>query len=483
MLYLLLIVFPITMATSCFVLRKQTELVIVTAVAVVLVQMWLVLHLPLEQPSRLLGVTLSLNELTRLFMLVFLGVGIVSFLATWHLPHGENFVAVALLVLGLVCTILLLQDPFIISLMLVGAGIAAVLAIVDLPVNAGMLVSKQIISAALKYLMLTVLAGVLMYLSFVLADIYKPGILPGRTLLARFILALLTAGFALRLALIPFHTWLPDLVENAAPMVSALVIAVTNTTSLIVLILSFQQLPDLLVDNPTGIILLRIGGIITTLLASIMAIHQPGIRRTLAYLFIYNSGLIFYGLASVSVAGLTGATLEALNQTLAVVLIFICLGLLEQPDGRPPNVVRRDLLRRWPVAGLGFLGGGLSLVGLPPFGGFSSKMLLYESAVQRGGWAELVPLLFSTALAGVALARIATGWLLGPSEDVPTPEPMLIGETELDRPPERRLKPEPRGTAVLVVVLFVLCLAMGIYPQPFLALMSVVIRGLTFVRL
>lgn len=483
MIYLLLILFPITMATSCFVLRKNTELVIVTAVVVVLAQMGLVLQLPLEQPSRLLGVTLSLNELTRLFMLVFLGVGILSFLATWHLPHGENFVPVTLLILSLMCAILLLQDPFIISLMLVGAGIAAVLAVVDLPVKAGTLVSVPVIAAALKYLMLMVIAGVLIYLSFVLADIYKPGLMTGRPLLARFILALLTAGFALRLALIPFHTWLPDLVEQASPLVSALVIAVLNTMSLIVLIVSFQQLPDLLVDNATGVVLLRVGGILTTLLAGLMALSQPGIRRTLAYMLIYNSGMMFYGLASVSLAGLTGATLEALNQTLVVVLLFVSLGLLERPDGRPPGQARRDLLRRWPVAGIGFLGGGLSLVGLPPFGGFASKLLLYEAAIQRGGWLELVPLLLATALVGAALARIAYTSLLGPSEDVPAPEPLLVGETELDRPPERRLAPEPRGTAVLVMLLFMTTLVMGIYPQPFVLLIEEVIRGLTFVRL
>lgn len=481
MAYLLLILFPVAMAASCFVLRKRTEFVIGVAVGVVLIEVVLLSRLPIDEPARLLGVTLTLNALTQLFMLVFLGIGALTFVATWHLPHGENFVSVGLLILALVCTILLLQDPFIVSLLLVGAGVAAVLAIVDLPTGAGVLVGTRVLATALKYLVLMVIAGMLMYLGFVLADIYRPGELPGRIPLARFILALLTGGFALRLALIPFHTWLPDLVEDAAPMVSALIVAVINITSLLVLVLSFQRFPILLVENPLGLVILRIGGIITTVFAAFMALDQANPRRIVAYLLIYDGGMIFYGLASVSSLGLTGAIFEALNLALAAVLIFVSLGLLERPDGRTPGVARRDLLQRWPIAGVGFLGGGLTLLGLPPFCGFVSKMLIYQASAQQN-WFELAALLLATGVAVLALMRLARDWLLGPGDVLPAADPMLLGETELDRPAERRLQPEPRSTAILALLLLVICLGIGLFPQPLLTTIGEVIRGLTFIR-
>lgn len=481
MLYLLLILFPFAMAASCFILRKRTALVITAAVGVMLTQMALVTQIPLDEPVRLLGVTLTLTALTRLFLVVFLCLGAVAFLAAWRLPHGENFVPVGLLILSLIGTTLLLQDLFIVSLLLVAAGLAAVLAIVDLPTGAGVLVGTRTIATALKYLVLMLIAGVLMYLSFVLADIYRPGELPGRISPARFVLALMAAGFAIRLALIPFHTWLPDMVQDAAPMVSMLVVAVINSASLLVLLLALQFFPVLLAENPFGLVVLRGGALATSLLGGLLALNQATIRRTLAYLLIYNSGMVFYGLAAASTLGLTGAVFEAFNQTLAVTLIFLSLGLIERPDGRTPGVVRRDLLRRWPVAGLGLLGGGLALLGLPPFNGFASKMLLYQAAAQRG-WVELLALLLATALAGLALARLAHERLLGPAEEAPAATPLLLGETELDRPAERRLEPEPRSAALLTLLLLAVCLGIGLYPQPLLDAIADVVRGLTFIR-
>ncbi|HET9222533.1 MAG TPA: hypothetical protein VFO07_08520, partial [Roseiflexaceae bacterium] len=173
MVYLLLIAFPTVMAASCFVLRKQTRLVIAAAVATALTQLALVAQLPLDDRVRLLGLTLALDPLGRLFLLAFLCVGALAFLATWRIPHGENFVPIALLILALIsATLLLLQEPFTVSLLLISAGLAAVLAIVDLPTGSSSLVGRTTIATALKYLVLMTVAGVMMYMAFVLVSIY-----------------------------------------------------------------------------------------------------------------------------------------------------------------------------------------------------------------------------------------------------------------------------------------------------------------------
>ncbi len=60
--------------------------------------------------------------------------------------------------------------------------------------------------------------------------------------------------------------------------------------------------------------------------------------------------------------------------------------------------------------------------------------------------------------------------------------PILLGTSELDRPVERQLEREPRGMVLLTGTLLALCLAIGLYPQPLLATINEVIRGLTFIR-
>lgn len=483
MLYLLIILFPVTMAATCFVLRKRTNLVVAVALGAVLTQTVLLSQVPINAPTRFLGVTLTVTALNQLFVLLFLAMIGLLLIAAWHLPQGENFVAVTLLILALVSSILLLQDPFIVSLLLVGAALAAVLAIVDLPAGSGRLVEARAFVTALRYVTMMTLAGVLLYFSFVLADVYQPGVSLGSIRLARFILALLTAGFALRLALVPFHAWLPDLIDDASPLVAGLIIAILNTTNLLVLLLSFQRFPVLLVENSFGLFLMRLGGLATVTIAGLLALGQPTLRRTVAYLLIYGSGMVFYGLVATSVRGLTGALLDALNQVLAVVLIFVSLAQLDQPDGRSPIAEgRRDLLWRWPVASMGLLCGLLIVLGLPPFGSFASRLLIYQAALELG-WYELAPLLLATLFGGLALLRLARDWFLGAQDVAPNPNVPLLTDTEFDQPTTAQLTREPRTLALVMALLVAMSLTIGLYPQPLLQLVDEVVRGLTFIQL
>ena len=481
--YLLLIVFPIIMGASCFLLRKQTRLALTLALATAVSQLVLTAGLPIDTPARLLGLTLALDPIGRLFLFAFLAVSALGFVVAWQLPHGENFAPITLVMLGLIISIvLLLQEPFIVSLLLVSVGLVAVLAIVDLPTGSQSLVERSVLAAAIKYLVMMLIAGVVMYMGFVLVSIYTPGELPGRVSPARLVLGLLAIGFGLRLAILPFHSWMPDLADEAYPMVSVFVIGIINTTSLLFLLSSFQYFPVIVIENDRGMTVLMILGVITSLYGALLAFAQPDLRRTIGYLLVHNTGMILFGLATTSITGVVGAIFESLNQLIAIMLIFLSIALLERPDGRPANVIRRDLLWRWPVADTGLLGGVMALLGIPPFGGFASKLMLYEAAAQHGGW-YLLLLLGATAIGLLALARLAVNRLLGAPEDQPQEEqPVVLGSTELDKPAERRLEAEPRGLSIVTVTLLAVCLVLGLFPQALVETIHEVIRGLTFVR-
>jgi formate hydrogenlyase subunit 3/multisubunit Na+/H+ antiporter MnhD subunit len=471
------------MAAACFVLRKQVGLTIALGVATTAVQIALVALLPINDLVRLLGLNMTLDALSRLFLLLFLVVSAITFLVTAQIAHGEHFIPVTLVTLSLVHAVLLLQqEPFTVALLLVSAGVIAVLAIVDLPAGSSGLVGRVVLAVALKYLVLMAVAGVVMYLGFVLISIYEPGEAPGRVSPAHLTLALLVVGFGLRLAIMPFHSWLPDLAEHAAPMVSVLVVAIINTASMLFLIQAWQIFPNVVFENEAGFRILRVLGAGTAVVAAFLALSQQSMRRLIGLLLVYNAGNLLFGLVSGSAQGVAGALFEALNQVLAVALLFISIALLERPDGRASNVQRHDLLWRWPVASIGFLGGGLALLGLPPMSGFVGKMMLYEAAAERGS-AYVLVLLLATGLATLALVRLARERLFGPTEDVAQGErEMLLGATELDYPAERRLQPEPRLLAVLTISLLACSVAVCVRPQPLLTTIDVLVRDMPFLK-
>ena len=160
--YVLLITFPLALGASCFLLRHEMRLVMGVAIAALIAHCALVILSPVDQPVQLLGLTLNLDPLGRLFLAGFPAVTALMMLATWRLPHGEHFVSIALVIIGVASAmIVLLQEPLVVALLLVSAGLISVLAIVALPSRASQLVEPNVIASALIYLVLMALAGAL----------------------------------------------------------------------------------------------------------------------------------------------------------------------------------------------------------------------------------------------------------------------------------------------------------------------------------
>lgn len=477
MLYLLLIFFPISMAFSAFLLRRLPRIAIGLGIGALIVELLLAVQVRVDDPVRVLGVTFLLSPLNQIFLFLFLGVGITTLIAALVLPHGEHFSAIGLLTTGQTMAILLMQDSFVTALVLVTIGLTTVLAIVDLPFGAGVLVSRQTLVTALKYLVLMVIASILLYIAYVLTDIFRPGELPGRISPARFILALLAAGFALRMALTPFHSWLVDLVSYAGSLAAILIIALPTPASLLVFLLTLQSFPTLIFEGGQALVVLRIGAAISAVLASALALTAGSLHQRIAYLIATNCGIIFYSFVSLSLAGLSSAILGVINLALAVTTVLISLALLGYPDGRLLATSRSDLFWHRPMAGAGLLGGGLALIGWLPSPGGTSYLLALQTAAAMH-WLELLALLIAMALAALTLAQLAVQYLIGSGEVPADEEPPLLGETILDRPPPPRYVGEPAGVAGLIALLLITMLIIGAFPNLLLPTIEAAVRSL-----
>ena len=483
MTYVLLMVVPVVMAMVCFGLRQQQTFVLLLATATCMLLSWMLWVVPPDQPSLLMGVSVILRPINKLFLITFcLGLA-ATFIVAIRVAHGENFVTIGLLLLGLLIITLLIdvQAPFLITLLLLTTGLVIVIALVDLPLSSPVLLRGRAIASGLRYLVLMLLAGILLALCFVLADLENASTQVSEVSFTRPLLALLIVGIGLRLATIPFHAWLPDLLEDAPPLVGVL-IALVNIGALLFFVSALQFLfaPGLL-DTETASLqrLLRIFVLISAVGGALLAIHErASLRRFLGMLLIYDMGSMLFGVVS-STTGLTGALFQAFNEVLIAVVVWTALALLERPE--PTRPLEGDgFLRRRPWASAAFIGGVLALLGMPPFNGFASRMLLYQGAAEQG-WGYLATLLLATAIAAYAFALVLRDHFLGRAPDV-IPEADLTDFRGLGLPPPPPQRLEPLLPTSFAVSMLGICVLIGLYPPPILDPIVEAVRGLTFVQ-
>jgi formate hydrogenlyase subunit 3/multisubunit Na+/H+ antiporter MnhD subunit len=215
MIYLLLIFFPIVTAAGSFLLRRDNLLVTWIGAAALAAELSIAVSTPIDQPAQLLQVSISYTELSRLLLATFCIGALAATLAGTARPHGEYFVATLLLIMGLAAAMLIVQEPFVVASLLLLAGLIGGLQLVDQPVDSEQLLKAQTIRMALKYMLLVALGGVLLLIGFVLATAFTQQLAETGPILFRAIFGLLLIGFSLRVALLPFHVWLPDLASPA----------------------------------------------------------------------------------------------------------------------------------------------------------------------------------------------------------------------------------------------------------------------------
>lgn len=126
-----------------------------------------------------------------------------------------------------------------------------------------------------------------------------------------------------------------------------------------------------------------IGGL-TILGAGAMALVQRGIKRLLIYSTVSQIGYMILGLSLGTTLGLTGALLHFVNHMFFKDLLFLAAGaIMVQAHAKNLDEVS-GLGRKMPVTLTFFMIGALSLAGVPPFSGFTSKWIIYEAAMENG---------------------------------------------------------------------------------------------------
>lgn len=210
--------------------------------------------------------------------------------------------------------------------------------------------------------------------------------------------ALVAVGLAIKMGLFPLHGWLPDAYTHAPPPVIALIAGVGTKAAAYALARTVLYVLRPL-DLPVTVALAWAGGI-AIVAGGVMAARQSDARRLLAYSSVSQLGYIALGLGLANQAALAGAYLHILNHAVMKALLFVAVGAALLRGGRAP-VAALGLDRTMPLTAACVVVGALSIIGIPPAGGFFSKWYLLQGALEAGQ-----PVLVAAVLAGSLLAVV-----------------------------------------------------------------------------
>ncbi|MFU8898240.1 MAG: complex I subunit 5 family protein [Roseinatronobacter sp.] len=277
----------------------------------------------------------------------------------------------------------------------------------------------EAIAAALRYLLFA-LAGSLLYLAGVVLTYAAHGTLDISLLAVRaaapsdaLALGLMTAGLLVKTALFPFHVWLPHAHSAAPAPASALLSALVPKASLLILLrLWFEAMPDL--AAPAALLTLASLGAMAVIWGGLLALAQARLKLIVAYSTVAQLGYIFLvfplaggdGGAQVWAAGAwTGAIFQTLSHGLAKAAMFLVAGIYLVAVGSDRLSDLRGMARALPMTGFAFALASITLMGLPPSGGFTAKYLLMTAAFASGQWAWALVLAAGGLLAAAYLYR------------------------------------------------------------------------------
>lgn len=226
------------------------------------------------------------------------------------------------------------------------------------------------------------------------------GILAGKAsdamLIAIFVLFI--AGVA-KAAIMPFHSWLPSAMVAPTP-VSALLhaVAVVKTGVFVVLKVVLNVFGvGLLSDLGLGTALAYVASF-TILAASIVALRQDNLKARLAYSTISQLSYVVLGVALLTVSGITGSIMHMVLHAFGKITLFFTAGAIYVAT-RKTNVSQLDGIgRQMPLTMAAFTAGALSMIGIPPLGGFISKWYIGLGAVEAQHLVIIVVLVASTLL-------------------------------------------------------------------------------------
>ena len=299
--------------------------------------------------------------------------------------------------------------------------------------------STEAVRAGLKYLFYSV-AGALMGLlsvffiyyysegtgNFVMGGFVRPERLAGGSSLFLAMVLVGIIGFGTKAGMFPMHGWLPTAHPIAPAPASSLLSGIIAKAGILCVgrLVYYAVGPDLIRGSWVQTVWIILA-LTTVLMGSTMAFCEKNLKKRLAYSTVSQLSYIMLGMAVLTRTGLCGALIHTLGHSASKGCLFLAAGAFIYYAGIRRVEDLRGIGRKMPVVVWAFMFSALSLVGIPPFGGYLSKWMIGSAALSGapGIFAWLIPvvLLISALLtAGYLFPVVIDGFF--PGKDFPEEE-------------------------------------------------------------
>ncbi|MDD2568213.1 MAG: proton-conducting transporter membrane subunit [Clostridia bacterium] len=363
-------------------IARPIGLIVALAQIVAVLASWISLwhNHAVSMDVEILGATFQLDIIT---MVVTLAIGMVVLMtlltekATREHPSISFTSLLFVLMLGM-NGIAMVRDLFSLYVFLEITGISTFILIAyDKDVSA--------LSGSFKYLLMSALASAfilsgiaMLFMQFGSVDFISVAAAMGDgsqlSVLTLTAVLLITAGIAIKAGMVPFHGWVADAYSSAPAAISVLVGGiVTKMAGMYAVMRLCMEVFSMVKPMTMSILVL---GTISIVVGALVAMSQTDLKRVLAYSSISQLGYIAVGVATASPIGLAGALLHFFNHSTFKSNLFVNAAALEKQVGTRDIREMGGLQEKMPVTAVTSILSLLSAAGIPPLGGFWSKVLI-----------------------------------------------------------------------------------------------------------
>jgi NADH-quinone oxidoreductase subunit M len=266
-------------------------------------------------------------------------------------------------------------------------------------------------------------------------------------------------AFAIKVPMVPFHTWLPD-AHVEAPTAGSVILAgvLLKMGTYGFLRFGLPLFPDAAVRMAPVIVGLALAGI---LYGAWVSTVQPDMKKLIAYSSVAHLGFVMLGLFTLTPQGLVGGILQMVNHGLSTGALFLLIGMIYE---RRHSRLIADFGGLWavvPVFSAILMVVTFSSIGLPGLNGFVGEFLILVGAFQ---WSRPVAVLATT---GIVFAAVYLLWMY---------QRVIFGE--LRHPENRQLSDLNAREIWTLVPILVLIVWIGVYPKPFTAVAETAVADL-----